>query len=441
MQIAMLLMMCFPTGAMAEGTSSITMSLNKTGASVGERISASGTTASGAWVAVKAVDGAGNIVVFDAAKADIKGSYSIDFVVPDGSSGVLAVVAGEGSNVVKKDLLIQASTGTGGGDGGGGGSPPVTATQPTISDTGKGTVSPAAGGTISLGNAVTLNIPAHALKDNKPVEVKVKEVTSATEVPSGTRILGKVYEFSIGDAQSYSFAGNVTISLKFDAGLLKPGEIPAIHYYDERKSEWVSLGGSVSGNTISVEVDHFTRFAVLAREKSPEIAGLHDISGHWAEENIRKLVERGAISGYPDGSFKPDSEISRAEFTAIIVKAFAVTPKGEKLFADTINHWAKDSIAAAASRGIVNGFNENSFGPDVSITREQMSMIIIKAAGLGQEATGLTFADKNSISSWAEASLATAVNRGIIRGYPDNTLRPLGHATRAEAVTVIVNAL
>lgn len=168
---------------------------------------------------------------------------------------------------------------------------------------------------------------------------------------------------------------------------------------------------------------------------------LKDISGHWAADNISKLVALGAINGYPDGSFKPDNTITRAEFATMLVKAFKLENKGGKIFADTAAHWARDYIATTAANGIVSGYDDATFGPDDLITREQMAVMIIKVARLAPVAGEIQFADSGSISGWASEAMATATENGIIKGYPDNTVRPLGSATRAEAVTVIVNAM
>jgi len=435
-QIAMLLLMFFPAAAMAD-TSDITMLLSKTEASVGDSITVSGLSASGDWVVIKVVDQAGNIIVFDVTKADAEGAYSINFKVPAGSAGILKVVAGEGSDVAYQDLVIKTGVGTGSGGGGGGGG---IVTQPVTSTTGSAVVTPSAGGTISLGDDASIEIPANALTGTGAQEIKITRVSNPAQAPAGFRLLGSVYEFKVGGMSSYSFAKKVTITLIFDPGALKAGETPAIYYYDENKQEWVCLGGVVSGNTISVEVEHLTKFAVIVQEKAPE-ATLTDISGHWAEKNVKELVALGAVSGYTDGTFKPDNKITRSEFTVILVKAFELEPKSGKVFADTAGHWAKDSIAAAASYGIVKGYDENTFGPDDTITREQMAVMIMKAAKLDPVSVELSFADSQSISDWARESLAAAVHHGIISGYPDNTVRPQSNATRAEAVTVIVNAL
>ncbi len=170
-------------------------------------------------------------------------------------------------------------------------------------------------------------------------------------------------------------------------------------------------------------------------------SSLKDISSHWAVDRINNLVSRGAIKGYPDGTFQPDTTITRAEFTTVVVKAFNLTSPSGKSFSDTSAHWAKDYIATAAAAGIVGGYNDSTFGPNDPITREQMAAIVVKAANLTAAAGENKFNDSNKIADWARDAVVTAVSNQIIKGYPDNTFKPGTKATRAEAVAVIVNAL
>jgi len=116
-------------------------------------------------------------------------------------------------------------------------------------------------------------------------------------------------------------------------------------------------------------------------------------------------------------------------------------PQSGKIFADTSNHWAKDFIATAAWSGIIQGYDDATFGPDDLITREQMAVMIYRAAQFGIATDEIAFEDAASISSWAEEAVALMAEEGIITGYPDNTFKPQANATRAEAVTVIVRAL
>ena len=175
-------------------------------------------------------------------------------------------------------------------------------------------------------------------------------------------------------------------------------------------------------------------------ELTPKVE-LKDISGHWAEDIIVELVNSGAVSGYPDATFQPDKKITRAEFTSILVKAFKLEDKTGKDFTDITNHWAKDAIVTAAAHSIVSGYDADSFGPDNNITREQMTVMIVKVAQLSENGEGKQFTDNNKVSSWAAEAVAIASQHKIIAGYPDNSFKPQGEATRAEAATVIINAL
>ncbi|NLX02133.1 MAG: hypothetical protein GXY40_06355 [Syntrophomonadaceae bacterium] len=176
-------------------------------------------------------------------------------------------------------------------------------------------------------------------------------------------------------------------------------------------------------------------------ELTPKVE-LKDISGHWAQAIIMELVNSGVVSGYPDATFQPDKNITRAEFTTALVKAFELENKTGKDFADITNHWAKDAIVTAASHGIVNGYDANSFGPDNNITREQMAVMIVKAAQLNKnDGESKQFIDNDKICSWAAEAIAIASQHNIITGYPDNSFKPQGEATRAEAATVIIKIL
>lgn len=166
-----------------------------------------------------------------------------------------------------------------------------------------------------------------------------------------------------------------------------------------------------------------------------------DIAGHWAETGIEQLVDQGHIAGYPDGTFRPDASITRAEFTTLIVKAFGLEAKTEKVFSDTKEHWARDFIAAAAANRIVSGYDNQEFGPDEMITREQMAVMIVQAIQAKPAAGEITYQDGESIPPWATGWIAAAVNNNLMSGYPDNTFRPQANASRAEAATVINKAL
>jgi hypothetical protein len=468
--IALLLLVTLaPTAALANNSYQTTIKIGNPSVLPGDKVVVTGTARPGSWVPMKVFDEERNIVVFDATKSDQNGDYSINFTVPDTLTGTLIVVVGEGYDVKTGTVKVQTGTGdepgNNTGDGTGNSNDSGTgnnednytgdapknssgistgssksSSNPVTSSSGSAIVKPGGGGTVSLGDEAAIELPGQALYGTDGVEVKVTRVSTPPETSEGFRILGNVYEFSVAGKSSYRFAEKVTIRLSFNPNELKANEFPVICYYNEDERKWVKLGGEVFENTVTVQVDHFTRFAVMAERKDADLQ-LHDIAGHWAEQSIKELVASGAISGYPDATFKPDSNITRAEFATILVKAYGMEPRNGKVFNDTVGHWAQSTLATAEYHGIINGLSPDMFGPDQAITREQMAVMIVKAADLPVINGEMPFSDSNRVSSWARSFAETARQNGIINGFPDNTFRPQDNATRAQAVTVILNAL
>ena len=168
---------------------------------------------------------------------------------------------------------------------------------------------------------------------------------------------------------------------------------------------------------------------------------LSDVEGHWAEAAISQMAVQGFVKGFPDGTFRPDNNISRAEFAALTVQAFAIKDAGSKVFSDTAQHWAGEYIASACAGGIVKGYSDDVFGPDDLITREQMALMVSQAAGLQPDTASLDCSDGDQVADWAKGAVAAAYERGIISGMPDGSFRPQEHATRAQAVIVLSKSL
>ncbi|MGI5922159.1 MAG: S-layer homology domain-containing protein, partial [Syntrophomonadaceae bacterium] len=321
------------------------------------------------------------------------------------------------------------------GGGGGGGS-----------NTSGTTIKASTGGTVTS-NGATIVVPAGAISSD--IKVTVEKVTNVANLPmnTGDKLISDVLE--ITKDKSENFSKPVTISLTFDKSKVDNTKYDiAIYWLDTATNKWVKLDNvkvdSAAGK-VSGDVNHFTKFAVIATEKAtvtPETPDvLTDIAGNWAEANIKSLVASGAIAGYPDKTFRPDNTITRAEFASILVKAFKLEAKSGKVFEDTANHWAKDIISTANAYGIINGYSDTRFGPDDLISREQMAVMVVKAANLTAAGNSTAFTDDSQISAWAKDAVAIARSTGIISGYQDNTFRPQGKTTRAEAATVIVKAI
>lgn len=170
-------------------------------------------------------------------------------------------------------------------------------------------------------------------------------------------------------------------------------------------------------------------------------AMLSDIEGHWAQGAIREMVGEGFISGYPDGTFKPNANITRAEFATLAVRIFALEPGPGKVFNDTAGHWAKDAISTASHHGLVSGYSDSLFGPNDFVTREQIAAIIVSATKANSTGEVKTFTDSNKVAAWAKEAVEKAAAAGLITGYPDGTFRPQAHATRAEAAVLLARCM
>ena len=169
-----------------------------------------------------------------------------------------------------------------------------------------------------------------------------------------------------------------------------------------------------------------------------------DVSGHWAEENIDDWSSYGIISGYPNGSFKPNNYITRGEMAAILDRVMQYQDKAENTFRDLSGtEWYADPILKLNAAGVILGYEDNTVRPTKNITREEAVVMIYRAYGLDKYATGQSsgFSDRHRISSWAADEVNCLASLGFINGYPDNTFRPQNPITRAEIITIIDNTI
>lgn len=178
-----------------------------------------------------------------------------------------------------------------------------------------------------------------------------------------------------------------------------------------------------------------------------QAATLSDLNGHWSAGDVTRLVERGAIGGYPDGTFRPDKSISRAEFSKILRQSLGYSSIDGNSFTDTNGHWATTDIETLISHDIIVPAEYGShYGPDGAITRREIAVMLVRAMGLNADAVALSgqatgFADDAKLQTYDKGYLFLAKELGLISGYEDKTFRPNNRATRAEASVMIVRLL
>jgi hypothetical protein len=173
--------------------------------------------------------------------------------------------------------------------------------------------------------------------------------------------------------------------------------------------------------------------------------------GYWARTAIEELCRRGIVSGYPDGTFRPDKGITRTEATMLLTRALKLSPGTEEFlrFKDRqeIPGWARGAVAAAVKEGLISGYPEGktfAFRGARQITRTEFAAIIARVLvrKLGRiSPVKLTFKDSIKVPLWARDAVGIAVARGLVSGYPDGTFRGGKPVSRAEAASMILGLL
>ncbi len=151
----------------------------------------------------------------------------------------------------------------------------------------------------------------------------------------------------------------------------------------------------------------------------------------YLKENMEKS---GLMSGYPDGTFKPDAPITRAETATILKRATEMYGYeiDENRFSD-IEMWAKEAICSLAAAEVVNGYPDGTFKPDNQVTRAEFVAMLMRV--IKNEGTAAGYSDTEG--HWAEKYIAKASEYGYINGYEDGTFKPDAPITRAEAMAIM----
>lgn len=166
-------------------------------------------------------------------------------------------------------------------------------------------------------------------------------------------------------------------------------------------------------------------------------AAFADSAGHWAASSIAKWTGNGIISGYEDGSFRPDRSITRAEFVTVINKLLGLSVKADSNFTDVpASAWYSGQLAIAKHAGYYEGFAGNRAMADAAITRQDAAALLARIfePASSPAATGAAFSDSEEISGYAKKAVAAL--SGVITGYSDGSFKPKASITRAEAVTL-----
>ncbi|MDF2814036.1 MAG: S-layer protein [Paenibacillus sp.] len=184
-------------------------------------------------------------------------------------------------------------------------------------------------------------------------------------------------------------------------------------------------------------------YTVIELEKS-----FNDINAHWAQSYIEMLASKLIVDGVTDQLFEPDRNITRAEFAALLVRSLGLELATDtSTFSDVAaGEWFSGVVGAAAKAKLVDGYEDGTFRPNTQISREELAAMVVRAlkyAGMeikidaAKQASILAaWSDSNQIV-WGHNEIAAAIEAGIVDGMTNTTLAVRENATRAQSATML----
>lgn len=175
-------------------------------------------------------------------------------------------------------------------------------------------------------------------------------------------------------------------------------------------------------------------FAAFADETTAS-----DLDGHWAENVITEWMDYGIINGYEDGTIRPNNKITRAEMTAMLDRVMDYQTKADNTFSDLGDSWYTDVILKANAAGVISGYPDGTVKPDATITRQEAVAMFSRVLSLDtKNAPEATFTDNADVADWAKDAVNAMAAADYIHGS-DGQFRPNDGITRAEVVTILNN--
>jgi outer membrane protein assembly factor BamB len=317
-----------------------------------------------------------------------------------------------------------------------------------------------------------LIVPTEALSGKNDLVISVKALKRKEAepllktIPAEGKALTDVYDFSMlkkagANTEKISWEQSPVIILSYNEMEVAENTVLAVYYYNEENGQWEKVENiEIDKENKEVEAlpSHLSKF-VLAQMSPAELPvypapapSFSDVGeDHWAKSDIDFMVNKELIAGYPDGAFKPDKPVTRAEFTSLLARVLSITEaKGNIIFSDVqLSDWHSGAIAAAYQKGLVTGYDTGCFYPDNLVTREEAAVILINALRYQGKISDRSpdpaelekLNDQEAISPWARDAVAQTLRENLLHGFEDGSFRPRESTTRAQAVSMLRHLL
>ncbi len=207
-----------------------------------------------------------------------------------------------------------------------------------------------------------------------------------------------------------------------------------------QEGQWVSFSTEEMNNA---QISTLEPLALVLKKAAPVFT---DMEGHWAKTDVTNLSVKGIVSGFPGNVFMPQDKVTRVQFITMLAKAMNWLPtEGNTNFTDsaTIPDWAKGYVGIAVQKGVISGYNDGTFKPNRTITRSEMASCISRALNLPEASadTLAGFVDRNAVAQWALDPVSRTVGAGLLKGDNQQRFNPKGLATRAESAALIARTM
>lgn len=287
---------------------------------------------------------------------------------------------------------------------------------------------------IPAGDAASVTLGAKVI-DNADLTQEVKNKVG--DAP--------VFDFnaSAGGNKVSKFNKPVEISIPYEPKAGEDTKKLTVFYIND-KGQLENVIGDYDAATKSVKftTSHFSQYVVKLNDvKFNDIANIT-----WAADNIEVMAAKGIINGVGDGQFDPEANITRAQFAAMVARAYKLTDTAASVKFKDIkdSDWFADEVYAAAKAGLIKGNEDGSFAPEESITRQDMAVIMARALdqlkGKSLDASNAAvskYADKDSIASYATTAIDACLRLSIMKGMSDTEFAPEEQATRAQVAVIL----
>ncbi|MDF2935856.1 MAG: glycoside hydrolase [Paenibacillaceae bacterium] len=297
----------------------------------------------------------------------------------------------------------------------------------------------------------------------KSVELSLRPVSGAAQTTLSSKLQAKgvstlvgAVELSVGVKEGEALlpltlpkSGNAVLSLTL-ASSAAPSQLTVMKLNKEGGLSFVpaKIEGPVSGSfTAHVRLDGAATLAVAQVQQ----AAYGDMTGHWAEKTVGLLSSKLVVDGMDSGSFQPDSPLTRAQYSAMLVRALGLEASAAAAggaFTDVAAaSWYAASVSSAVYAGITDGYEDGSFRPEERITREEMTVMLyraLQAADTAPEADTSVLSrlsDGNELAGWSREAVAALLSGGLIEGRTDDSFVPAADTTRAEGAAVLERLL